>query len=379
MKAVIAIDSFKGSMTSIEAGVSASEGLKRAYPSAEAHVFPIADGGEGTVEALVEGMGGKYAAVEVQNPMGRKIEAVYGIVNQSTAVIEMSAAAGITLLKQNELNPMIATTYGVGEMIKDAISLGCRDFIIGIGGSATNDGGVGMLQALGFKFTDINGSSVPYGAQGLQKIHSIDGSEALPELKACRFSIACDVTNPLYGENGCSKIYSPQKGATESQAREMDIAMRHYAKVTAEKYPDANPDYPGSGAAGGIGFAFMSFLKGELKPGIELILNLIKLEYAIENADLVITGEGRLDFQTAMGKAPVGIARLAKKYNKPVLAFAGSVTKDASACNDNGIDGFFPIVRSVCTLSEAMDNSNARANMADTVEQVLRAVKAINV
>ena len=377
MKAVIAIDSLKGSLTSMEAGSAIAEGIRRAYPDAEAVVRPLADGGEGTVDALVSGMNGTPLEIEVNDPLGRPVTAKYGIIDSTkTAIIEMSAAAGITLVTDSERNPLNTTTYGVGEMIKDAISKGCREFIIGIGGSATNDGGIGMLQALGFGMLDKDGNQVPFGAKGIKEIETITDTNVIPELSECRFHIACDVTNPLCGDNGCSAVYGPQKGATPEMIADMDKWLADYAALTKAIRPNADAEYPGTGAAGGMGFAFLSYMNASLEPGIDLILNETHLEDYIKDADVVVTGEGRLDFQTAMGKAPVGVAKLAKKYDIPVVAFAGSVTKDATECNRNGIDAFFPILRSICTLDEAMNTDNARANMADTVEQVFRVMKA---
>ncbi len=291
MDVMVLIDSFKGSMTSMEAGNAARDGVLRVYPHANVTVRPLADGGEGTTDALIEGLGGRKVELSVTGPMGSRVKAYYGILaDEKTAVMEMAQAAGITLVEEAQRNPGKATTYGVGEMIRDAVSRGCRKFIIGIGGSATNDGGTGMLRALGVKF--------------LTK----DGKEA--------------------GE--------------------------------------------GAGAAGGMGYAFISYLGARLVPGIELILDVIHFEEEAKKAQIVLTGEGRLDLQTAMGKAPVGVARAAKKYGCKVIAFAGSVTKEAAACNDNGIDAFFPIVRGVCTLEEAMQREKAMENLTDSVEQVFR-------
>lgn len=372
MNVVIAIDSFKGSMTSSEAGQAAREGILRVYPDADVKVFSIADGGEGTVETLTAGMGGELISVKVKNPLMEDMEATYGILNGTTALIEMSAAAGITLVPKENLNPMHASTYGVGQMIGDAIARGCRDFVIGIGGSATNDGGVGMLQALGFAVRNADGEPVSFGAKGLRDIAEIDGSNALELLKECSFRVACDVNNPLYGDRGCSRIFAPQKGATEAQVVLMDQWMRHYSEVASKTIPGADPDFPGAGAAGGLGFAFLTFLGASLRPGIDLILQLIQLEDSIKTADIVITGEGKMDAQTVMGKAPVGVARLAKRYNIPVFAFAGAVLRDAGACNQAGIDAFFPIVRTPCTLEYAMAREHAVEHMKDTVEQVMR-------
>lgn len=371
MKFLIAIDSFKGSMTSIDAGNAAALGIKRCIDDADIVVKSIADGGEGTVYSLVQGLNGKIKEVEVSNPLGRKTVAKYGIIGDK-AVVEMAEAAGISLIKKEELNPMDTTTYGVGEIIKDAISYGCRKFIVGIGGSATNDGGVGMLQALGFEFLDKNGNEVPFGAKSLGMIKEVKDKNVIPQLKDCDFKIACDVKNPLCGENGCSRIFGPQKGADNDDIIKMDAGMENYASITYKYNPKSDKNTPGAGAAGGLGFAFISYLGGKLQSGIEMILNEINIEEYIKDADLVITGEGKIDKQTVMGKAPIGIARLAKKFNKPVLAFSGCVTRDASVCNEHGIDAIFPIVRTACALEEAMDNDNARKNMTDCVEQAIR-------
>lgn len=374
MKIVVAIDSFKGSLTSLQAGNAAAEGIARVYPQANVEVYPIADGGEGTVTALTTALNGQLQTVEALDPLGRPVQCEYGIVG-NTAVIEMSCAAGITLLTAEERNPMRTTTYGVGQVIADAIHKGCRDFIVGIGGSATNDGGIGMLQALGFGILDDNGQQVPMGGAGLEKIASITTENALRSLKDCSFRIACDVTNPLCGENGCSAIYGPQKGATPEIIEKMDGWLSCYADTVKTVFPNSDKNMPGAGAAGGIGFAFFSFLKGKPFSGIDLILGELRIEEKIKDADLVITGEGRLDAQTVMGKAPIGIARIAKKYGKPVIAFSGCVTKDTGVCNDHGIDAFFPIVSSACTIDEAMAVENAYPNMQRTAEQALRLLK----
>ena len=373
MKVVTAIDSFKGSMTSLEAGYAVAEGFNRVIRDAIVNVRPLADGGEGTVEALIEGMNGERHEILVTGPLGNPVNCAYGIIKDSmTAVIEMSGAAGITLVQKKDLNPLDATTYGVGEVIKDAIAKGCRRFIVGIGGSATNDGGVGMLQALGYGFLDASGKQIAFGAKGLKDLETITDDYVIPELKDCEFMVACDVTNTLCGTEGCSAVYGPQKGATPSMIMDMDKWLSYYAAIAREKYPNADPKYPGTGAAGGMGFAFLTFTNAKLQSGINIVLEETKLEDYIKDADLVVTGEGMLDFQTAMGKAPVGVARLAKKYGKTVIAFAGGVTKDATECNKNGIDAFFPIVRGVTSLEEAMDNQNAKNNLADTAEQVMR-------
>ncbi len=379
MKAVIAIDSLKGSLSSIEAGEAVREGILRADSLAEVTVLPLADGGEGTVDALVSGLHGSLNTVTVTGPLGTPINCRYGILEQTkgeatkTAVLEMSAAAGITLIPKRERNPLYTTTYGVGEMIRDAIKKGCRKFLVGIGGSATNDGGVGMLQALGYGFLDENGNQIPRGAIGLRQLKSIHDESVLPELRSCTFRIACDVTNILCGEHGCSAVYGPQKGATPSMIPQMDMWLSDYASLAKAKYlHKANPDAAGTGAAGGMGFAFLTFTNAVLESGVKIVLDETGLEQYVKNADIVVTGEGCLDGQTAMGKAPVGVAQLAKKYGKPVIAFAGCVTGDAVECNRSGIDAFFPILQKPCTLEDAMKRENAQANLADTAEQVFR-------
>lgn len=374
MKVVIATDSFKGSLSTIQAGNAISEGIKRVFDDVEIFVRPIADGGEGTVEAMSTVKGSQKQTVTVRGPLNQKVDAEY-VITRNTAVIEMSAAAGITLIKKEDLNPLNTTTYGVGEIIFDAIKKGCKNFIIGIGGSATNDGGVGMLSALGFEFTDIDGTPVPQGAKGLEKISKIGTDNVIPELSDCNFRIACDVTNPLCGEKGCSAVYGPQKGATPEMVKDMDKWMSHYAELTKTVNSKADSSFPGAGAAGGMGYAFLSYLNGKLQPGIDLIIEETKLEEYIKSADIVITGEGRLDGQSVMGKVPVGVAKLGKKYNKPVIAFAGCVTEDAKNLNQHGIDAYFPILKGVCSLDDAMNTRNAFANLSDTAEQVFRLLK----
>ncbi len=375
MKVVVAIDSLKGSLSSLEAGDAIKSGILKAIPDAEVCVRPLADGGEGTVEALALGMGGKLVTVNVTGPLGEKVDCVYGILEESkTAIVEMSGAAGITLVPDADRNPLHTTTYGVGEVIKDAIAKGCRHFIVGIGGSATNDGGIGMLQALGYGMLDKDGNQVPFGAKGLKEIETITDDNVIPELKECSFRVACDVTNPLCGELGCSAVFGPQKGADGAMIILMDKWLAYYAKLTSEKYSKANAKHPGTGAAGGLGFAFLAYTNAVLESGIKIILEETKLECYVKDADIVVTGEGRLDGQTVFGKAPIGVANIAKKYDKTVLAFAGAVTPDATACNEHGIDAFFPILRRIQTLQEAMTPAVARDNMETTVEQVFRLI-----
>ncbi len=375
MRVVTAIDSFKGSLTSRQAGEAAKEGILRVFPEAQVFVCPIADGGEGTAAVLTEAVGGMTRTVTVTGPLGTAVQACYGVsADGKTAYMDMASAAGITLIKAEERDPLHATTYGVGEMIVDALEYGCRRVVMGIGGSATNDGGAGMLQALGFKLLDEYGNPIPRGAAGLASLARINTDQVHPLLKDCTVSVACDVTNPLCGENGCSAVYGPQKGATPETVAQMDAWLSHYAAVVKTIVPTADDTAAGAGAAGGIGFALNTFLNAVMKSGIALVAAETGLESAIATADLVLTGEGRLDAQTAMGKAPVGIARLAKAHGKPVIAFAGGVTDGARACHDAGIDAYFPIVRGVCTLEDALCVENAYANLANAVEQVFRVI-----
>ena len=353
MNVVIAIDSFKGSMTSLEAGESASAGIRRIYPDADITIRPLADGGEGTVEALTLGCGGTRTQVCVTGPLEKPVLCSYGILDAGkTAVIEMSGAAGITLLSETERNPLYTTT-----------------------GSATNDGGIGMLQALGFDLLDQEGVPVRHGALGLKDLAVISDSHALPELKECTFRIACDVTNPLCGSQGCSAVFGPQKGADPAMIQQMDQWLSSYAALAGKSFPKTNPAHAGAGAAGGLGFAFLTFFHATLESGVNIILEETHLSDYIKNADIVITGEGCLDGQTVMGKAPVGVAKIAREFQKPVLAFSGCVTEDAKACHAAGIDAFFPIVRGVISLEDAMQTDHAKQNMTDTVEQVFRMLR----
>ena len=413
MKILIAIDSFKGSLSSKEAGEAIKTGILRVVPDAEVLISPLADGGEGTVETLVEALGGSLETVRVKGPLFQEVEAHYGILSESEkfqaetesnphretlpenpskahseapsdtdsqyspkdgklAVMEMSQASGITLVSPEERNPLKTSSYGVGEMILDAYHKGCRRFLIGIGGSATNDGGIGMLSALGFRFTKENGEEISPCGEGLKDLAGIENASVPEGLLQCSFQIACDVENPLYGENGSSLIFGFQKGGNKEMLSQMDLWMKHYSELVKEYNPAANSEAPGSGAAGGLGFAFRSFLQGELKSGVSLILEETNLSEKIQGADLVITGEGKLDEQSAMGKAPIGVAKLAKEQGIPVIAFAGAVTEGAKACNQVGIDAYFPILRGISTLEEAMEKENARRNLEDTVEQVIR-------
>ncbi len=373
MRVVVAIDSFKGSLSSLQAGQAVKEAICRLDKDAEVLVKPLADGGEGTVDALAAGLNSQVVELTVNDPLMRPVKAKYCILKDSnTAVIEMAAASGITLISQEERNPLKTTTYGVGELIKDAIFRGCRRFIVGIGGSATNDGGTGMLAALGVRFLDQNDQPISLGAEGLKDLCKIDMSDVIPELSSCSFQIACDVKNPLCGKDGCSAVYGPQKGATYEMIQDMDGWLKRYAKVTKTVSQAADQAHPGAGAAGGLGFAFLAYTNAKLKSGIDIVLEETKIEEEVKLADIVVTGEGRLDSQTVMGKAPIGVAKLAKKHGKKVIGFCGCTTPDAEACNDHGIDAYFPILRTVTTLEEALDVHNAYDNLRATAYQVFR-------
>lgn len=373
MKVVIAIDSFKGSVSSLEAGEAAKNGVLDVYPDADVSVMPLADGGEGTVETLVYGLGGEMVNTDVTGPMGEKINCSYGIIN-GTAVMEMAASSGLPLVPPDRRNPLLATTYGVGDMIKDAVNRGCHDFIIGIGGSATNDGGMGMLQSLGVKFLDKDGKETGIGGKYLADVADVDMSGLMPELKDCVFNIACDVDNPLCGERGASRIFGPQKGATEEKVIFLDSALRSFSEVTKKKLGVDCAETPGSGAAGGLGYGFMAYLGAILKPGVEIVLDAIGIDSILDGADYVITGEGRIDSQTAMGKAPAGVAKRAKKAGAAVIGIAGCVTDDAYLCNSEGIDAIFPVIDKAMPLEEAMDRSVTVKNIRKEVKQIFRLI-----
>jgi len=372
MKVVIAMDSFKGSLTSIQAGNAVQQAVLRLKKDATVVIKPLADGGEGTVDALASVPGAQRVELTVMGPLQKPVQAQYCILNGQTAVIEMAAAAGLTLISPKEQNPLETTTYGVGQLMVDAIKRGCRQFIIGIGGSATNDGGTGMLAALGYEFLDGNDQPIPLGAKGLKDLVTIKTRRALPHLRECTIRVACDVTNPLCGKQGCSAVFGPQKGATPAMIRQMDGWLARYAQLAKTVSPQADPNYPGAGAAGGLGFAFLAFTNSTLNPGIDLVMEAVGLEQDLADADIVVTGEGRLDGQTVMGKAPIGVARLAKKYGKKTIAFSGCVASGAEACNQQGIDAFFPILRQVSTLEQALDPLIAYENLTATAYQVFR-------
>ena len=376
MKIVAAIDSFKGSMTSLEVSEAFEKGVKKVYKDAEFLKIPLADGGEGTVEALINNLDGKMISIKVKDPLMRDIDSFYGISGDGkTAVIEMAAASGLPLLSLNERNPLKASTFGTGELIKDALEKGCREFIIGIGGSATNDAGTGMLSALGYVFLDENGNELVPNGENLANIRSFRDDKAVKEISEAKFLIACDVDNPFYGPNGAACVYGKQKGATKEIIETLDNGMKNFSNVIKEIIKTDISNISGSGAAGGLGGAFMAFFNSELKPGIDIITEKIELENKINGSDYVITGEGRIDFQSAMGKTPSGVAKLAKKHGIPVIAIGGSVDDEIGNIYDCGITAAFSIMDSPMTLLEAMDTKNAKRLVEKTAEQIFRLIK----
>lgn len=380
MKIVVAMDSFKGSMTSLEAGNAAKDGILRAMPDAEVTVRPLADGGEGTMESLLFAAQAIPREVTVTGPLGAPVTATYAAASNGTAILDMASAAGLILVPEDRRDPMQTTTRGLGELILAAAEEGCRDFLIGIGGSATNDAGAGMLAALGVSLLDGSGSPIPDGAKGLRSLAHIDPSTMHPVIRECRFRIICDVTNPLCGENGASFVYGPQKGADPAMCEELDALLAHFAELTGNalanssmQIPEDLASYPGAGAAGGLGYAFLTYLNAALLPGIEVVLSETRLEDYVKEADLLVTGEGRIDGQTANGKAPAGAAALAKKHGVPAIAFAGIVTvtdEEADKLKEAGIDAFYSISPPDMPHSEAKKTKNAVRNMANTAKCV---------
>ncbi|WP_297281290.1 glycerate kinase [uncultured Anaerococcus sp.] len=375
MKVLVMLDSFKGSLSSIESGMIVKNVLEKRKTNYEVEVLPIADGGEGTVESFVGLSDIEEVKVKVNNPLFESHIARYAYSKKDNlAIMEMSEASGLTLIK-DRLSPMNASTYGVGEMILDALDKGASNFIIGIGGSATNDGGIGMLSALGYQFLDKDDKEINPGIGGVYDLIRIDDSNIDPRLKDAKFNIACDVDNPLNGTNGSAHVYGPQKGATPEQVEIIDELLLKYHNISKQYIESADNTIKGVGAAGGLGYGFKTYLDANLTPGIDLILDFINAEEHIKDADLVITGEGKIDFQTSMGKAPVGVARLAKKYDKPVVAFAGIVDNDAIAVNDEGIDAFFPIIDKLTSVDEAMSIEKSKENLERSVSQVFNLIE----
>lgn len=371
MKIVIAPDSFKGSLSAVEAAKAIESGIQRAFPEANTLCLPVADGGEGTLDTLVAATCGQKIPVLVTGPLGKKVEAEYGILGDGkTCVIEMAKASGIPLIPREELNPLKATTFGTGELIKQALDDGFTSFILALGGSATNDGGAGMLQALGLSLLDEQGNKISTGAVELTKICSIDLSEFDKRIKGCEFLIASDVENPLIGPHGASHVFGPQKGATPAMVLLLDACLAHWADKVEEVTGVHLHDLPGAGAAGGIGGAFQAFFPSKMRRGIDLVIEYTGLQTALEGADLVITGEGQVDFQTASGKTPMGVAQAANAREIPTIILAGSIGTGIDVLYQHGIVSVSSIVNKPMTLHEAIEN--AAELLAQSAEQVAR-------
>ena len=370
MKIVIASDSFKGSMSSLDVATAATAGVIDVYPDSEIVSVNVADGGEGTVEAIVDALGGEIVKVQVSDPLGREIETCYGIAGE-TAILEMAAASGLPLLAVEERNPWATSTLGTGEMIMDAIARGCRKFLVGIGGSATNDAGIGMLQAMGFRFYDANGELITQGCGGvLGSIAHIDDSLVSAAIKESQFTVACDVDTPFCGPEGAAPVFAPQKGADDEMVKRLDEGMASFAKVIAEKYAIDIVPVAGSGAAGGMGGAFRAFLGATLKKGIDMVLDAIDFDTTIQGANLVITGEGKVDFQTAKGKTAAGVLNRAKQQHIPVVAIGGCVEMCDSLVQ-MGFAGIYPILEEKVPLEIAMQRDFAMNNVRKTVARVV--------
>lgn len=358
MRFVIAPDSFKGSSSAKEVAQAIAEGLREALPDAECDLVPMADGGEGTVEALVAATGGEIVKVRVTGPLGEPVDAFFGLLgDRHTAVIEMAAAAGLHLVPPEKRNPMVTTTYGVGELIKAALDAGCRKLIIGIGGSATNDGGAGMAQALGARLLDASGNEIGFGGGALAKLARIDVSGLDLRVREAEIWVACDVTNPLTGPQGASAVYGPQKGATTEMVQLLDANLRHYAALLRRDLGVDVEQMQGAGAAGGLGAGLMAFCQAKLRRGVELVIEAVRLEERVRDAEFVITGEGKLDFQTGYGKVPHGVAQVAKRFGKPVIAIVGQLGEGAEKCREWGIDVCFSILTKPMSELEAMTNA----------------------
>lgn len=371
MKFVLAPDSFKESMTAKEAAEAIERGIKKVMPSAECVKVPMADGGEGTVQSLVDATNGEFIEVEVTGPDCNKVKAVYGILGDNkTAVIEMASASGIHLIKKEKRNPLYTTTYGTGELIKSALDKGVKNILIGIGGSATNDGGAGMLEALGAKLYDKEGNELAFGGAALEKLYKFDLSDFDSRIKNVNIEVACDVNNPLTGKNGASYIFGPQKGATHDMVERLDNALSNYAKIIKKQLGIDVDNIPGAGAAGGLGAGLMAFLNADLKKGIELVIKYTKLEEKIKGASYVFTGEGSIDSQTVFGKTPFGVATVAKKFNVPVIAFAGKIGDGVNELYNHGINSIIGILQGSVSLEEALKEGSK--NIEKTSENIVR-------
>ena len=370
MKIVIAPDSYKESLSALEVATQIELGFKEIFPSAQYIKVPMADGGEGTVQAMVEATQGRRIEVEVTAPLGERITGFYGLTgNGQTAMIEMAAASGLALVPPAQRNPNVTTSYGTGELIVAALDAGARHLILGIGGSATNDGGAGMLQALGVKLLDAAGHELARGGAPLAQLARIDASGIDARLAQCQIEVACDVDNPLTGPRGASAIFGPQKGATPEMVQSLDAGLKHFAQIILRDLGVDVDAVAGAGAAGGMGAAMMAFLKGQLRPGCEIIAKAVGLDAAVQGADLVVTGEGRIDHQTIFGKTPFGVATVAKRHGVPVIGIAGGLGTNAHVVHDHGIDAIFSVLSSICTLDDALADAehnvrSAARNMA---------------
>ena len=375
MKIIVAPQSLKGSLTAAETGRAMAEGARMVYPDAEVSIVPVADGGEGTTQALVDATGGKLLEREVTGPLGKPVRAFFGLLGDGqTAVIEMAASSGLPLVPPAQRDPRVTTTYGVGELIHAALDAGCTHFIIGIGGSATNDGGAGMAQALGARLLDARGDALPYGGAALARLARIEREHMDQRLAHCTFEVASDVNNPLCGPAGASAVYGPQKGATPEMVTELDAALAHYAQIVERDLGQVVRDVPGAGAAGGLGAGLLAFLHATLRPGAQIVLEAVRLEEQIREADLVLTAEGRLDSQTAYGKSVGAVAALAKKYHLPVLAIAGGLADDYREIYKLGIDGIAVLPSGPMSLEDAMEH--AAQLMSEATERALHIFNA---
>jgi glycerate kinase len=370
----IAPDAFKGSLTAHQVAEAMERGVKNADSDIETVLIPMSDGGEGTVQSLVDAVGGQIVTALVKGPLLQEVNAFYGILEGGkTAIIEMASASGLPLITEKERDPLKTTTYGTGQLIKDALDKGCRKLIIGLGGSATNDAGSGMIQALGARLLDKNGDDIGFGGSALEKLHRIDLSGFDLRIKDCNIYAACDVNNPLCGEEGASYVYGPQKGANKEIANRLDSNLEWFAKLIKEQLGKEIKDLPGAGAAGGLGGGVVAFLNGELKKGIDIVVELTGLKKKIEGADLVITGEGMIDYQTAFGKTPFGVAQTAKKQNIPVIAIAGSLGQDYQTLYQKGFDGIYSIINKPMSLEEAI--RNGAKLVEEATESIIRTLK----
>lgn len=371
MKIVIAPDSFKGSLTAKQVGEAIRSGIRRALPQSELIVKPMADGGEGTMQCLVDATDGRILTATVKNPLGQDISAEFGILGDSvTCVIEMAAASGLYLISTADRNPLVTTTYGFGQLITAGLDQGCRKFILGLGGSATNDGGAGMLQALGYVLLDQEDQPLSFGGGELSRLSRIDTSQVDKRLADCHFVIACDVTNPFVGPNGASHVFGPQKGATREMVLQLDDHLCHFADLIEKTRGIAIHDLPGTGAAGGVAGALLAFLNGQLRSGIEIVIETTGLAEAMDKANLVITGEGQVDFQTAQGKTPCGVAQVAQRYGIPVIVFAGSIGNGIDSLYEKGVSAVISITNKPMTLDQSM--REAASLLEQTAEQVIR-------